>query len=209
MRRLKVFIDRYRIGISTVLIPVLFGVYIFKYDDKEFHIKLAGLILQLMGVYTVAYEIYQTRKHFEQLGILEKTAQFFKDFLELFKNGKKQVAAAGSANLGALIVSGRGHTEFKAKPDDSLERRIEILEEGLKDMSDRLVQSQKKYDKKIEKNSQLIMRESLLRTHGFDEVKLELKMLYTGGLHISSMGLAWLTLGIVMATIPEQIAKLL
>lgn len=208
MRRLQEFFDRYRIGISTVVIPVLFGVYIFQYEDKEFHIKLAGLILQLMGAYTVAYEIYQTRKHFGQPGILEKTAHFLNDFFALFKNEPIQVIA-GFAELGALVVSGRGHTEFKAKLNDSLERRVEILEEGLKDMSDRLVQAQKEYDEKLEEHSRLIKKEGSLRTHGIEDIKLELKMLYTGCLHISSMGLVWLTLGIVIATVPEQIAKIL
>lgn len=207
MNRFKAFISKYHIGLSTIVVPILFGFYILQYEGKEFHIKLAGMILQLMGVYIVAYEIYQTRKYFGQPGILEKIAQFFKDFLALFKKPQVQ-AGAGFAELGALVMAGRGHTEFKAKPGDSIERRIEILEAGLNDMSDRLVQTQKEYDNKFEEHSQLIKKESSLRTQGIDGIKQELKTLATGGLHISSMGLVWLTLGIILATIPEQIAKL-
>lgn len=188
-------------GLLVVTVPVWFGI---RYGANEDMIRVSGMALQLLGIGTVAWDINATRKEFGHPGVLMVWHQRLKRF-PLF--GKQAVTSTCHATLPAMTCSGRAHQSVNAGPEATTEERIRALEENLQIVHDRISQAQNEIDQGFRKYSEELTLEKQVRVQEDKKIHVKLEATETGGLHILGMGALWLFQGVIMSTIPAELAK--
>lgn len=189
-----------------VLLMVLSGALLLpgRPDDQ---LRYAGLALQLLGVGTVAYLLRDKRVIFKRKGLLA----FLADWAQARPRFRpKAITLQGSgATLEAASSQSRISIWRNAGESASIEQRLDMIEVNLEtlraDHSDSAIRNYEAYaqltgDLGVERQQ----REKADR-----ETSSKLEMLGAEGLHVEATGLLWLIVGIVLATIPAELARLL
>ena len=136
------------LGLLVVVVPVFFGL---TYGADEATIRITGMVLQLLGILTVAWGIHTTRKEFGHPSILTVWHQRLSRFPSF---GKRGVTGTGHFTVPCATFFGRGHTSVSAGPNAPIEARIQALEENLQLVHDRVSQTQNEMDQEFRKNSE-------------------------------------------------------
>ncbi len=189
------------LGFLVVAIPVLSGL---RYGADEAMIRFTGMVLQLLGIGTVAWGIHTTRKEFGHPGIFTVWRRRLSRFPPF---GKRVETGTGHATLPAFICSGRGHHLVSAGPEATTEARIQALEANLQIVHDRVSQTQNEIDQGFRKYSDVLKQEEQARIKEDQNICAKLEATETGGLHISAMGAFWLFVGVIMSAVPVELAK--
>jgi hypothetical protein len=105
-------------------------------------------------------------------------------------------------------MTARGQSWNSVGPDASLEQRLEAVETNLKRTRDDLSRSQQEADENFRKHDAALEQEKDARAVADREIREKLQTAETGGLHVSAMGALWLLAGVIMATIPGELARL-
>jgi hypothetical protein len=136
--------------------------------------------------------------------------QLAKDWLKRFPKWEKEaVSAICSVQLDAVI--GRTHSEVWSpdKPGDPLEKRFEAALQNI----ERLRQSQRNIIEQIDtindNHKDLKETQEKARADIEKNFKKELERIHTEDVLMSLIGLIWLTVGISLSTMSQEIAKLL
>lgn len=189
------------VGLLVVAVPIWLGI---RYGADESMIRITGMILQLLGIGTVAWDINSTRKEFGHPGVLKVWHQRLRRF-PLF--GKQAVTGTCDATLPALTGSVRGRKSVSAGPEATNEERIQALEDNLRIVHDRVSQTQNEIDQGLRKYSEELTLEKQVRIQEDKKIHAKLEATETGGLHILGMGALWLFQGVIMSTVPAELAK--
>lgn len=172
----------------------------------EAHIRYAGLFLQLLGVCTVVYLLSGKHHLFGRRGLWASTRQW----------AAERPRFRGSSTT--LIVASAGHAHisgeakitkwFGTPPTATVEERLHALESNLQTVRADLAESRLRATKHLQKVEAAIQTERHERTDAVREVSTKLQKLGADGLHVEAVGLLWLIVGIVLATIPAEVAHL-
>jgi hypothetical protein len=171
----------------------------------EYFLRYAGLFLQFLGILTVAWGIWKTRELFGHPSFLMRIREWLRRFPPY--GGRTMTASARAVVTGA--ASARASVRRGIPPNATLEQRIEVLERNLQLVDDELSQTQKEVEEGLRKRSDAIEREAKIRAQSDQELRERLTATATGGLDISAMGALWLLVGVIMSTIPAELAGLL
>ena len=189
------------LGLLVVAVPVFFGL---RYGADEATIRITGMVLQLLGIGTVAWGIHTTRKEFGHPSIFTLWHQRLSRF-PFFCN--RVVTITSDIKLPAMTGTGRGHASVSGGPEATIEARVQALEENLQIVHDRVSKTQNEMDQGFRKYSEALKQEEQVREKEDQNIRAKLEATETGGLHISAMGALWLFVGVIMSTVPVELAK--
>lgn len=168
--------------------------------------RIAGLVLQLLGIGTVAWGIRETRALFGHPSLLTLSRNWLRRFPPY---GGRIVSGSISITESGDTVHGRGYGFANAGPEATVEARVETLERNVKFINERIDQAQGEMDQEFQMQAQLLTEEQQTRTKGDQEIREKLEATETGGLHISAMGALWLFLGVTLSTAAPEISRCL
>lgn len=169
---------------------------------SDISIRLAGYVLQLIGMIFAIRGLLSIRAHFGQT-LLRK---IFLNWLKRFPKWKRNVIAGVlSANLALVGMKARGEVWTPDNSDQPIEKRIEGIVKNLERIRteqcehansiDELRQSHEEHKKTVAEQAKKME----------DEIHSELESLHTSDLITSVIGLVWLTVGITMSTMAPEL----
>jgi hypothetical protein len=170
----------------------------------DLQIRLTGMVLQWLGIGTVAHGVHQTRKLFGRPSLVDSLRQWFSRFPRWRRPVTVEIGA-GALGLGGL--SARLHVWSNVDPAAPVEVQLNALKQNAERMNERLNQMQDEVDRELHQHSEELRREREARGHGDKDLHLRLEAAETGGLHITFVGLLWLLVGVLLATIPQEIER--
>jgi hypothetical protein len=171
---------------------------------SEAVIRITGMALQLLGIGTVAWGIHTTRKEFGHpsvFAVWRKRLNHFPPF-----GGRMSTGGSMYAMLPSLTSSGQCHDSVSAGVNPTIDARVHALEENLKLVNDRVSQTQNEMDREFRKQIEALKQEQQIRSDEDQHIRVKIESTQTGGLHISAMGALWLAVGVIMSSIPSELA---
>ena len=94
----------------------------------------------------------------------------------------------------------------RAPADASVEARLHGLEAGLATLRTEQRQTANELQEATRKTNEAVGTERQARESALTALRVQLQSPGVGGLHVEWMGIGWLVLGTVLATIPGEIA---
>jgi len=167
-------------------------------DDR---VRYAGLILQLLGIVTVAFGLHTRRRLFNRPGFMDELHALKAQFPW---PRRTQPIAVGAA---AIVEASLTFKITARRAGDSVEDRLAALEEDLKTLRGEQAETSKELQQERTKRSEALSLERQSREAALREIETRLDTLGAGGLHLERTGLVWLFLGVLLGTIPSEIAK--
>ncbi|QLC74119.1 hypothetical protein LPB260_25825 [Pseudomonas sp. LPB0260] len=185
-------------------VAILSVAYINLNPDEQ-SIRITGLILQVLGIFTVAWGIKETRELFGQPSLITKGLQWLKNFPPY---GGRVNSGSGHATFRAMTGNSRGCTSLPIDENSSIEDRLAAIETNINHIYKRIHETEISLDKQEKSMIEAISQETLLRELADSETHKKLEASSTGGLHISATGALWLLLGVTMSTAPNELLTL-
>ena len=171
-------------------------------NPAEPRIRVMGLVLQILGIGTVAWGIRTTRKLFGRPGIVV----LMRRWLANFPRYGGRTISVGATMAATSAVRGRGFITTRAA-DDSVEARLDALEKNVEHVNDRISGLQAEMDQKADEHRCALPEEREARSREAGELRERLEATETGGLHVSAVGAVWLTLGVALSTAAPELAR--
>lgn len=175
-------------------------------DGAEPAIRLAGLVLQLLGIFTVVWGIIETRQFFGMQPSLKTVTQWLSRFP---LRRRPIIVAIGSAAEANDSLSARAHTSWPIDSTAPLEQRVSTLERNLPLIQERISNFQTECDQRAQQVSDQLRFEQQDRLTLSHQLHSQVRTYATGGLHISAIGAAWVFLGTVFGTASIEISAFL
>lgn len=173
----------------------------------ECQVRVSGLVLQCLGVGAVALDLYRTRKLFGRPSLAILTS--VKEWLSRRPRWIQRLVtvadtAAISAAASVIAEGGRWRDFNPASPNDvqvaTLVNNVDWLRAGL-------IAVRKDIASRAREQADALQEEQQLRAKQDEELRALLETAETGGLHISFVGLVWLLFGILLSSLPGEIAQ--
>lgn len=171
-------------------------------NTTEQSIRISGLILQLLGIATVAWGIKKTREQFDHPSLLTQGVKWLLDFPPY---GGRTITASIQGVLAGAIGSARGHTWHPTDEKATIEERLISIEKNLAIINSRITQTESEIDRKTSEISEELKTEKTTREASVKEINNKVEATSTGGLHISAIGALWLFTGVTFSTISNEI----
>ncbi len=188
----------------ALLVLLLAFLVSFRSGAGEIHIRVTGLILQWLGIGTVALGIHETRRLFGRPGIVKLLLEWMSHFPRW---RRRIVVGAGSGTLRALTGHAGVHVWSNVDPSASIEARLEALTKNVERVNERLIQAQREIDSALSKQSEALHQEQHIRAKDDENLHKRLEAAETGGLHISFIGMLWIFFGLLLSTMSAEIAQ--
>jgi len=164
-----------------------------------------GLCLQLLGIFTVAYNIRDTQERFDRPGLLALAAQW----LRRRPRFSSSVAISVCAIEGGDSVFGRARVDiWHNAGSDAVEARLDAAEKNLIRVRDQIHELERETEKRLERQINALEQEKQVRAKGDEDIREKLKTSAVGGLHISTVGVVCLFVGVIMSTGSTELADL-
>jgi hypothetical protein len=169
-------------------------------------IRLTGLVLQILGIGTVAWGISETRTLYGHKPLFAVA----RGWIERFPLRKRNfvLGAAGIASATAFSRA-RGHVTHGTPPNPTVEERLDALEKNIGALHKRIGATQKELDEELAKLKTSVSEETRQREQEDQGNRKLIEMTATGGVHISAIGAVWLFVGVILSTAGVEIAAAL
>lgn len=180
---------------------------LFFYHPNEDIIRRAGLVLQLLGIGTVWLGIEETRKLFRHPPFREQAYQWVRQRWQdrpRFPGGvtiEPGVSRSTVSGGRPVVLVGTN-----ASPDATVEQRLKSLEKNLTRVRQDLAKLQDTTDDQFTKQTEALKQERQSRATAEHELRELLTATETGGLHITMAGAIFLFFGVIMSTVPAELA---
>lgn len=174
--------------------------------DLEPLFRIAGGVLQLAGVWTVAWEIHQANKKFAPDRIGRTRRRFRRSMRRLFRRtpevhfGQGQVQVTASAS-----GSGIAQAEHPEGPD--LEGKVDELFRRHAKLRDDLNRHRAESRKRQRETDTLLKEERRAREQADRNLEGQVKTVATSGVRIRWYGIVLLTAGILLVTFAPELAR--
>ncbi len=172
---------------------------------SEAGFRWIGLVLQLLGVGTVAWNIHGTRRLFDRPAIVTEAVQWLRR-VPRFRASTTVLTATG--HLGLSFGRARLDIWHNADPSAALEARLDAAEKNLSGMRDRLKELERETEHRLLQQTIALEAEKQARATEDKNIRDKLKTAQVEGLHISTMGIVWLIAGVIMSTVSSELAYL-
>lgn len=161
-------------------------------------LRYAGMVLQLMGIGTVAYGLRQIRRQFQCPSLFASVIEWLNIRPKLLP--RSAIHGAGAAFTASSTLE--AHGRVKAGPNSSIEHRVEVLEQELDDLH-RQVSGM---STTIRGCQAALQDERTSRENTDIQLGKRLEESMVGGLHLEFTGVLWLFVGVILGTVPDHIA---
>ena len=169
-------------------------------------IRLTGLILQLMGVFTVGLGLEQTRRLFG-VPSLPRSAS---DWLRSVPIPRKpRVVNLSAHSAGSTTMFGRLSLRQRAREGASVEERVRVLEQNSAALEGRVDELESQHDRAERDRQAAIGVERSERERQIGDLARKLEATEVGGLYTSLWGLLCVTAGLLLATFSHEISDYL
>jgi hypothetical protein len=172
----------------------------------DLSVRCAGMLFQLFGLFTVAYGLWQARQLFGRPGFLSQALDWVQLCASAFDAPKSTYLHVGT---GLFIVGGSEAHAVGRSSGQSLEDRVSELERDREKIRKEIAEKDAAIRKNLAEVTQHFDKENQERRKEIDRASRATEELGTGGLHIDWMGLVWLVFGVILTSIPDEIAFLL
>ncbi|MDS4031854.1 MAG: hypothetical protein RKO66_17540 [Candidatus Contendobacter sp.] len=169
----------------------------------EPEIRLTGLVLQILGIATVAWGIRETRVLFGRPDIFALAKKWFQ---RVPVYGGRVVSASINVTLPGLEAHGRAYASSSASLNASVEERVSVLEKNIQHLNKRIDDTQSEMDQGFRAQSSALEKERQERSAEDQVLSAKLEATETGGLHISAMGAVWLFIGVTLSTASVELS---
>ena len=163
------------------------------------------MLLELMGLATVAFGIRETRSLFGRPSLptigRNWLARFPKFRIDVRIHVASGAIAAGGASASAFGTSG-------PSPTATLEERVAILEKNVNQAHVLIHEMQRKVDREAQLRQNELNAEKREREDGDSKNKQLVEEAAAGGHYLETTGAFWLAIGITLATASNEFAKL-
>jgi hypothetical protein len=188
------------LAISVVAIALSFTL---RRGVTEPEVRITGLLLQILGIGTVALGIRQTRALFGRPTLM---AQFRTWLRRVPVYRGRVVSASMNLTVPGASVNARGYASAAARSNTSIEERVDALEKNLTVVTARIDEAQKEMYQRFRSHADNLRQEERLRAHEGQAIREKLETTETGGLYISAIGALWLFVGVTLSTAALEIA---
>jgi len=194
-----------RIPLLTVAMVAAALILLRTMGISECTIRVAGFFLQFSGICSVAWGVRETRVFFDRPSIFGH----FRNWLSRRPKWKGVRHEFSCTSAGHATATCTGEVWRPRLPGDTLEQRVEKVEKNVQELADRIEERKQEIAKGLRDHALKISAEEQARREQDDILRTTLIRSATGGLHISLMGLVWLTIGTFFSSFPTEISTLL
>lgn len=189
---------------GIVGLTLWFGIGLLPFPNVEVQFRVAGLIFQLLGLSVVVWGLSDARKLFRRSGIGRGFLEWCRTLGHVFfppKPKRAYVDVGGTSHVSLSAAS----TKQEHGVDDSIEGRMKRLEQRIDsvDADIRRLHAEGQKDREVVRKR--IDAETAARADGDQQLKRHLEEAVIGGIHIEILGLVYLFVGIVLATVPGEL----
>jgi hypothetical protein len=185
------------VGVFAALLAALYP------PSCEQRVRVAGWVLELLGLMTVALDVKDTRRQFG----LPSLIALGKAYLGRFPwRPPKPISA--EARLKGHPMTGQAGAFTGAQPqqfDGTLESLRRIVEARFEKVEQLIAETRTRLEEEQEARKSAIAELRRDLTNESSSIRNEMKTSLTGGLHRTIVGLVWLALGLTLSTIPEEL----
>lgn len=167
-------------------------------------IRLTGLVLQLLGIATVAWGISETRALFGHPSFAAKGRAWLGRF-PLLRKSNVFTDVIGSRAV--ATSKARGYATRGAGLNPTVETRVDVLERNIELIHERISGTETEMDEGFRKTADALRHEQNTRRTEDHAILTKLEATGTGGVHISAIGACWLFVGVVLSTAGLEIAE--
>jgi hypothetical protein len=170
---------------------------------SDLRLRAWGLVLQLLGIVTVWRDLTDTARRFGKRSFLNSTLAWLRAFLTL-----------GIAPSSATVETAEASDKVSATvrrpilPNAPLEERVAALEINLSRIDEDLSFACREIDRQGRELTAKIEAERDERNGAIERVKGSLEDAVAGNLATLAFGVAWLAVGVVLATCAPEIVKI-
>lgn len=167
-------------------------------------LRYLGLTFQLLGIATVVSGLRARRRLFGRSSLVERFWAWLKG-RPRWGAGSRTYTFTGHVGV-TVSASGKAFFWRGVPVEASAEQRLSVLEANLLVLRTELEDTEKELREQIGKAATAGELERRTRVTADLELRTQIERLGAEGLHIEMAGVLWLVTGIVLATIPEEIA---
>ena len=170
-------------------------------------LRYCGLTFQLLGILTVVSGLRDKRRLFNRPSLVENIRRWI-NRRPRWGAKPQTILVAGT---GSISVSGSARLSVwrGAPPDAPVEARLAALEANLATLRIEQAETAKESQEATRKTNEAVDAERRVRESAVTALRAQLEGLGARGLNVEMMGVFWLILGVVLATVPGEIAAVL
>lgn len=176
------------------------------YSPSKIYLIRLGLFLQVIGILSIFYDIYQTRKQFKNNSFMKSLKAWFKKRPSKYGSTfhiEPEGITSGIA-ITDITLTTVPHWDEKKSLEENVKEVINFVKKNrlnIDEMSNELKSEitksyNKLYEKVNESNSLIYQLENIVEKNA------------TGGLRITFVGSTWLLMGVILSTIPSDLIYL-
>lgn len=172
-------------------------------DDR---IRIAGMTLELLGIFTVAFGLKEKRVLFQRPSLLDRLRTWFKSRPRF---GTQNISASitGVGGIGSASAFGRASVWLGTPPNASVEIRLATLEANILRLREEQSEIEKRVHEETRHRNEALKAEREERQTVTRELRTQLDTFGAGNLDIEAAGIFWLVVGVMLATASPEIAK--
>jgi hypothetical protein len=190
--------------LGTVAVSVIYPAPVIESVPSDFRLKFWGLLLQLIGVFTVWHDLAHSGQTFGKSGFFPRTWTWLKAGVL----GRKVVINLES---GVIAITGgkvRITQRRNTPPDSPIEQRVEALEYNLQKIDQELESVLQEIDQRTGELKAQIKGESQKLKASHSALEESLTNAIVGNYAVLAFGALWLVIGMVLSTLAPEIAKI-
>lgn len=171
----------------------------------EVRMRYTGMLLELMGIWTVARGLQQTRNLFKKPSLRAALTSWLSAFPRWRTNTG---ILAGTAHMS--LEGMRAQLSFTVGPplNATIEQRVAALETNLQNVNGAFHASRREFEEKIATQETELKREQRERVEADGKLSKLLQEGIAGGLEIERLGLVLFILGLLFSTASTELARL-
>ncbi len=170
-------------------------------------LRYFGLAFQLLGILTVVSGLRDKRRLFNRPSLVENIRLWIHR-RPPWGAKPQTILVAGTGSI-SLLGSAKVSLWRGVPADASVEARLAALEANLATLRTEQAEAAKEFQEATRKTNEAVDAERRARESAVGSVRVQLDKLGAGGLHVEMIGVFWLVLGVVLATVPGEIAAVL
>ena len=172
-------------------------------SNEDFHVRSIGLILQLIGIWTVWSDLTATARSFDRPTIVQSSLRWLRALLGL------TVAVDDVRASGTNTVSGSVYMKVRKtiRPEDPIENRVAVLEALVAQIDGDLDTVISGLQRRATETRKAIEAEAEKRRLSLETLERKLERAVLGNFSKLAFGVFWLAVGVVIATMAPEIAQ--
>ena len=166
-------------------------------------VRWAGMMLQVLGLSTVAIGLRKMRRLFERPALGRRILSWFGRFAIAFKAPKPVTLQV--SGIESMTGADEVRVVRRVGPGATLDQRVAVLEENLNLLRDELNTRVQRVHRDLATVREDVQRESQERTAADEKTARIIEEIGIGGLNLEMVGLFWLVVGVVGTSIPDEL----